>query len=210
MITEVLWLTWLVQSVNSLTRSLSSHFVYLYGQCPVALSEIWHKNGCYADVTTLNFSFIVIVSFKNTAVLVHIYVWKYVNPYAVSLVGPIWSPRQAHTVRPRPGGALHKVCEGADRDRTELCQATQVCALSFTELVSECPFIFKWMHLCLCAFMYVCAIKSQTASFSLSNRSLTKKYAKRGSKEEQDCKWENNETTCFHYVSLNSYFAYTI
>ena len=46
----------------------------------------------------------------------------------------------------------------------------------------------------------------------MSNRSLTKKYAKRGSKEELDCKWENDEMSIvssspFLYIYNNETFS---
>lgn len=45
-----------------------------------------------------------------------------------------------------------------------------------------------------------------TVLLSHSYRNLTKKYTKRGNKEEQECKWETNKMPSFHYFSLNSVF----
>ncbi len=78
---------------------------------------------------------------------------------AASLLGPVWSHRQAYAVRPRPVGALHKVCEGTNRDRTELRQAAQVCLwflwLCFWTFIYMCKLHFWSVHLCSCVYFRV-------------------------------------------------------
>lgn len=100
-----------------------------------------------------------------SSVCVHVHVWKHVLLCAVPLLGPVWSHRQAHAVRPWPGGALHKVREGTDRDRTELRQATQV---GLCELVSECYFVFTWLmiiNVFVSLFIHVCVCNRESRCF---------------------------------------------
>lgn len=58
---------------------------------------------------------------------------------------------------------------------------------------SEWLFIFIWNG--ILSLFFVCALTLcmlvKWMFLHFSNRNLTKKYAKRGNREDQDCKWEN-------------------
>lgn len=87
------------------------------------------------------------------------------------LAGPIRPDRKAHAVGHRPVGALRQICEGEDGGRAELRQAAQVGA--------HAPM-----------FPFDPAMPGAVTNLTIffDGRNLTKKYAKRGSKDELDCK----------------------
>lgn len=123
------------------------------------------------------------------------------------LSGSVWCHRQAYTVGPWPAGPLHQICEGAVGDRTKLRQAAQVC--SFWMVIR---FYMKWDHghvvFFLCALTLCMIVKWMF--FQLSNRNLTKRYAKRGNKEDQDCKWEKElvSSSSFNFVTFLDHSFY--